>query len=673
MSEDSTGQPEVSVVIGFKDWGLERLMLSIRSIHDSLGAVPHEVIISDYGSEDTESVALAAERVGARHEIVPTNGEWSRSRALNAGVRAARGEILLATDADMLFSPSSLHKVVAQLHQQPHEIVILQCRDLPVGFSHEVVSEVGFDWTRFASIGQIRPRWGMGGLVAVRRDLWGRVRGWDERMHTYGGEDVDFAKRAQKAGARINWLDEPGVAMYHIWHPSSGASASRSAEAIAAIAENRRIHTEDATFARNRVSPRYLPNDLPPLVSILVDSGTDEQALRATLTCLAGQTVEDLEIIVHGDAPLPLSDDRLRRAGTDRPRGTFLASARAGDVWAADRLEKLLELWEPGAGLISDAPSARLLGRDGEVLSPRATLKAVLPEAGAAIVRTALVEHETLEPARWTSIVHDVAASGARWIVSPSSRRVRTTNLETDEISAVQRASEARELTTVLARCGLQPPVVAQGVLAPLGELAEAVLGGRTLDLRVEWSCAGRSNDRMPETETRWQRSVVETPGGGVLHSSCTARGLDPADAVVALRAARAAGADLVALSEASDAVIPSTEEALRLLVNSSESAHAPSLVAHPWIVIDVDRVPLDGGRDSGAVASALRSSSAWTVVLERVVKTPGSAHSWVLARHRSSVLDDALLDASRVDRHGVEAVHIVSPESTTGRQEVTL
>ena len=57
--------PLVSVIIGFKDWGLERLELSIRSIHDSLEGIQHEVVISDYGSEDTASIAESAQRAGA--------------------------------------------------------------------------------------------------------------------------------------------------------------------------------------------------------------------------------------------------------------------------------------------------------------------------------------------------------------------------------------------------------------------------------------------------------------------------------------------------------------------------------------------------------------------------------------------------------------------------------
>ena len=79
-----SADPLVSVIIGFKDRGLGRLEMSIRSIHDSLAEIDHEIIISDYGSADTAAIASLAERVSAHHEVVKTDGEWSAARARNA-------------------------------------------------------------------------------------------------------------------------------------------------------------------------------------------------------------------------------------------------------------------------------------------------------------------------------------------------------------------------------------------------------------------------------------------------------------------------------------------------------------------------------------------------------------------------------------------------------------
>ena len=55
---------DVSVVIGFRDWGAERIRRSAHSIIESFGSVQGEVIISDYGSADPEPARqVAAELV----------------------------------------------------------------------------------------------------------------------------------------------------------------------------------------------------------------------------------------------------------------------------------------------------------------------------------------------------------------------------------------------------------------------------------------------------------------------------------------------------------------------------------------------------------------------------------------------------------------------------------
>lgn len=46
----STNQVDVSVVIGFRDWGLRRIRLAVESVKASFGRFNGEVIISDYGS-----------------------------------------------------------------------------------------------------------------------------------------------------------------------------------------------------------------------------------------------------------------------------------------------------------------------------------------------------------------------------------------------------------------------------------------------------------------------------------------------------------------------------------------------------------------------------------------------------------------------------------------------
>lgn len=658
----SAGGVRVSVVIGFKDWGVERLELSIRSIQGSLGMIPHEVVIADYGSEDPTPIADVAAATGARHEIVDTDGEWSRSRALNSGVRAARGEIILATDADMIFSPRALARVVEQLDRHPQEIVILQCRDLPVGFSHERVREVGFDWDLFASIGQIRPRWGMGGLVGVSRAQWNRLRGWDERMHTYGGEDIDFGKRSQYSGARIDWLDEPGVAMYHIWHPSSGKEASRSPAAVAAIAENRRIHTSDPTFARNLVSHRYLPADLPPVLSVFCFAdGADDGTVERTVASLLGQSVHDVEVLLVGGDAERFDDPRVVNAEglISEIRGEFCAQAVPGDIWLEDRAEVLLSAWEHGFGLISDFKVLYILGHSGELIDEPEAVRTTVPISSATVVRTRVVAGLDDTISDWSEIVRSAALTGARWKIHPLARVFAVCPIALEEPVVRALESEADRTAALLRQCGLGVPESEFESVGSLGALSRSLRDGMPLGVHAHIPAARSTSftdltriagggGRVSE-EATWDGEVV----GRVLNWSGT-------DAVAAVRLSsrlRRLGAECtlqVTPDEAQWFGQPFGD------LERLERVYGTPSRPHPWIVFtSAERATLDSVRREAF------SMPGFTAVVDRVVRDTVHGEEYRLfVRSSTARVEAALVAASSFNE---EARVIALPAAAKG------
>lgn len=244
---------DISVVIGFKDWGVERLLLSIGSILDSFGEKRGEVIVSDFGSDAFVPGELQEliESSGGVYVRTETDGTWSRSRAVNAGYSAARGSVVVATDADMLFTPKSMEIVANEVLTDPSTAVVLQCRDLPEGYDHTRISEKGLNFDELHRVSQIRPRWGMGGMFAAHRDAIAAVGGYDNRMHTYGGEDLDLAVRIRRSGHRVRWIENDDVRMYHIWHEPTIKSVEEDEAAKKAVAANRAILRTDQTWKRN--------------------------------------------------------------------------------------------------------------------------------------------------------------------------------------------------------------------------------------------------------------------------------------------------------------------------------------------------------------------------------------------------------------------------------------
>lgn len=360
---------DISVVIGFKDWGVTRLRLAVESLMSSFGSLRGEVIVSDYGSTQCPEVQEMVESLGARHVYTPTDGVWSRSRALNAGFAASSGQVLVSTDADMIFSPRAMETIGRRIASDPSEALVLQCRNLPEGMGSEWIEARGFQWQSFAESATLRPRWGMGGMMATSRDAFLDVRGFDERMQIYGGEDIDFAQRVRRSGRRVSWIEDPEVRMYHMWHPSSRTQADETTEGRAAIEYNREILLKDRSFIRNTVEWQHRPGDAPPTVSVVIATRNRASLLGESIHSALAQTVSDLEVLVVDDGSEDdtqqvveaIADPRLcylkspgrgiacaRNFAADHSRSRYTVVHDDDDLMMPDRVERHLGALEAG-------------------------------------------------------------------------------------------------------------------------------------------------------------------------------------------------------------------------------------------------------------------------------------------------------------------------------------
>ena len=354
---------DLSVVIGFRDWGTDRLTVALNSIRDAADGLNLEIVVSDYGSVDLESNReLLGSLPGVKYVGTECDGPWSRSRALNLGLANASGKVLACTDADMIFTPGTFRRVFEVVASERNATVLIECRDLPVGWDHNAIRARGADWIEFDQVSTLRGRWGMGGMVAFSRATYVRTRGLDERMHTYGCEDIDFGERTQQAGNRIVWMDDPEVRMYHMWHPGSHDEASRTPEVRAAIEHNRAILYNDRSIARNLVNWGGRPVDAAPLVSVVIATRNRREFLADAIASVLAQTMSDFEIVVVDDGSREpyaqaiaegLSDSRIRvhsldhvgiaaarNEGTRLARGRYIAVLDDDDIMLPWRLER---------------------------------------------------------------------------------------------------------------------------------------------------------------------------------------------------------------------------------------------------------------------------------------------------------------------------------------------
>lgn len=295
---ERNSKKDASIVIGFKDWGLSRLELAVRSLSRSVGEYDVEIIISDFGSAQPENARLLADKLNVNYVYTYCDGPWSRSRALNAGFARSSGSLLISTDADMIFSPTSIEKIVETSIKSPNSALFLQCRDLPEQFDEQFVLENPNAWEEFEATSRLRPRWGMGGMMAIPREGYLAIRGFDERFHTYGGEDIDFAQRAKWAGYKTHWIDDPEVRMYHVWHESTSELVAKEPRIAAAVRANRDIVENDRTYVRNLHKWEHPPKDAQLLISVIILLSEGGTNLPDSLKSVLAQSIQDFEVIV---------------------------------------------------------------------------------------------------------------------------------------------------------------------------------------------------------------------------------------------------------------------------------------------------------------------------------------------------------------------------------------
>ncbi|WP_421928796.1 glycosyltransferase [Neoaquamicrobium sediminum] len=371
-SAKTNNAPVISVVICFRNWGVDRLVASVRLHLRHSTDLPTEVIVSDYGSSDPDSIRDAVEAAGGRVvRSETTDLPWSRSAALNAGVEMAAGRYIITTDADIIFSPACYSAAVSALELNPESLCLVQCRDLPpasdVHFFEKLLDcDEPVDFVALRDVSSLRPRWGMGGFAAFTREAFFVLNGYEERMKVWGKEDTDFAQRFAYNRMPARWLSHEKCSIFHIWHESSSGKARSNADTNAQLEENQKILDHDFTQTRNL--DRGFSNPIP-LVSIVLPTHKRPAYLRQALQSCQSQTFRNFEVIVieNGDSDCSartvsdMADPRFRyfkieeagvavarNFGNALARGRYILIMDDDDIMVSTRIADHLRAMEGG-------------------------------------------------------------------------------------------------------------------------------------------------------------------------------------------------------------------------------------------------------------------------------------------------------------------------------------
>lgn len=207
--------PDVSVVIPVFD--------AVRDLPQQLDALAaqefagrFEVVLADNGSTDglREAVAGWAPLLPFPLRVVDASDVRGVSHARNVGCRAATAPLLAICDADDVVSPQWLARLVEALGSA----------DVVGGAltSERLNPDHVRSWRPMYPPGRL-PRklrylpYAQGANIGLRRDVFERLGGWDERF-VGGGDDVEFSWRAQHSGFRL--AAAPHALVYYRLRPS---------------------------------------------------------------------------------------------------------------------------------------------------------------------------------------------------------------------------------------------------------------------------------------------------------------------------------------------------------------------------------------------------------------------------------------------------------------------
>jgi hypothetical protein len=231
--------PEVTFLIGHRGRSrLPQLLLTLRSIAAQRDVAIECIVIEQAHTRDVERELPSWVRY--IHQPAGETDPYKRAQTFNAGASAARGRILVLHDNDMLVSERYAAEVVARADAGWEAIDLKRfIFYLMEGETGRVLHDQRLHLDEHSEVVIQNLH---GGSVAITRDGYAAIGGFDEEFVGWGGEDNDFWERAETLRAtRFGYLP-----IVHLWHaPQPEKLQASDAPAVKRYVELARVPVEE--------------------------------------------------------------------------------------------------------------------------------------------------------------------------------------------------------------------------------------------------------------------------------------------------------------------------------------------------------------------------------------------------------------------------------------------
>jgi GT2 family glycosyltransferase len=213
---------DISVVVPTRNRA-GRLRALLASLAQQESAPPFEVVVVDNASDDDTLVAVADADADTEAHILAIHLPQPLGPAVarNRGWRAARGELVVFTDDDVVATPHWLAALAAAHGRDPEAVI--QGRTIPDPREASRLSA----FARSQAASGPGP-WFQTCNIAYPRTLLERLGGFDESFWEAAGEDTDLGWRAVEVGVRVVY--EPAAENWHAVHEPGAWQLIRSSQ-----------------------------------------------------------------------------------------------------------------------------------------------------------------------------------------------------------------------------------------------------------------------------------------------------------------------------------------------------------------------------------------------------------------------------------------------------------
>ncbi|MDA5110865.1 glycosyltransferase [Brevibacillus thermoruber] len=219
MSDETL--PLVSVVIPAKNEG-DNVRTTIESSLNAKTRYPYEIIVVDDGSTDNCCNLIAPHVDGEKIKLIATPGIGA-APARNLGAEHANGTYLIFCDAHLTFEDYWIDGLIELMRSGLADAVspgiASSTQPSLVGYGQTLNAKLGIKWNHH----QNRPTPCAilpGGCLAVKRDVFSDIGGFDRGFRVWGFEDIEISIKMWLFGYKC--YVQPAVKVLHLFrhvHP----------------------------------------------------------------------------------------------------------------------------------------------------------------------------------------------------------------------------------------------------------------------------------------------------------------------------------------------------------------------------------------------------------------------------------------------------------------------